>query len=369
MDFLNTIKENVKKNIHIIILVLIGFIGMKLITNLDLIFSILKSAQEILWPVILGAIIAYTLNPLLMLIEKKTKLKRGLSLLLSYTIIILLILISIIYLLPSILTSLKQLTSSIPDFVSSANAMVDKYIGNDIFKSFINSSEILKTLSYGVTSLFNTFLISLVSITSSFINWILALVVSIYFLLDKEKFISGAKKSILVIFKEKIGLEILNLLNHFHNLIGAYIGARALISVLICIPATIGLLLLKSEFLILIIVMFGLTNMIPYLGPALGMIIGFTLNVFYNTSTAIWVVILFVVIQQIDANILDPKLSGTKVGINPVTCITALAIGGAIYGILGMLLAIPVAGVIKIYYMRFLNNYEKKHPYVSKHSD
>lgn len=369
MKLSTSFKEGIIKNLYIVALIFITFIGIKIINNFDFVLKILVSLKNALWPIILGLIIAYVLNPLLKLIESKTKFKRGISLLLTYTLIAIVLAVSVTYILPSIVESLKQLTYSIPDFVSSANDAIEKYIGNDIFKSWLNSTEILKTISSWSTAVFNTLLSSLVSITGSLINWLLAIVVSVYFLFDKERFLAGAKKATLLIFRERIGLAILELVNHIHTMLGAYIGARALISLIICVPAALGLIVLKSEFVVLITVMFGLTNMIPYIGPALGMIIGFTLNMFYSPSIALFVVIWFLIIQQVDANILDPKLSGTKVGISPVTCITALAIGGAFYGIVGMLLAVPIAGVIKLYYVKFIERCEKKNPFIQKYID
>lgn len=360
------ILKALKKYGEIILAVLLTFIGIKLINNYKIFVDLFSSLKTIVSPFIIGAVIAYCINPLMKVFEIRLKFSRGLSLLLSFIIIILLTILNIKFLLPGIISNLKTLIEATPSFMSKTMEFIENYITNDTIKYWIQSNNIIDKINANMYTILSTIFTSLLSITSSLagslIKWTLGFVISAYYLYDKEHFILYFKKLMYMVLKEDRGNKFIELLNTFDKMIGSYIGIRAVESAIVGLAAFIGLILLDSNFVLLISLFFGVTNMIPYFGPFLGIVFGTLLNVFYGLQKAFFILILLFILQQIDGNWLGPKLSGKTVGIHPVFCIFALAVGGAIYGAIGMLIAVPIAGVIKIYWQKFIDKYEENHP-------
>lgn len=362
---MENLKLHIKKNLHILVIILLAYIGIKLIDNYSIVSDAYRFVMGILSPFILGAVIAYALNPLMVYIEKKLKVSRGISVLLTCIIVILVFTLSIVYLVPGITENIKNLINSIPYMVSSANGWIGDNVNSEFVLELTKKFDLAKTLGAWSTTLFNALLSSLVSVTASIIKWGFALIIAVYYLIYKEIFVKSLKKGIFIIFKNKYGVKILELLHCTNDMLGTYLGVRALESLIVAIACFIGLIFIKSQYIILISVFFGVTNMIPIFGPFLGIVFGTILNIFHSPITALVVFIWLFVLQQIDGNWLGPKMSGDSVGINPVTCILSLSVGGAVYGMVGMLIAVPIAGVMKIYYERFMKRYDDRHPEIA----
>lgn len=362
---MENLKLQVKKNLHILVIILLAYIGIKLIDNYSIVSDAYRFVMGILSPFILGAVIAYALNPLMVYIEKKLKVSRGISVLLTCIIVILVFTLSIVYLVPGITGNIKNLINSIPDMVSSANGWIRDNVNSEFVLELTKKFDLAKTLGAWSTTLFNALLSSLVSVTASVIKWTFAFIIAVYYLIYKEIFVKSLKKGIFIIFKNKYGVKILELLRCTNDMLGTYLGVRALESLIVAIACFIGLIFIKSQYIILISVFFGITNMIPIFGPFLGIVFGTILNIFHSPITALVVFIWLFILQQIDGNWLGPKMSGDSVGINPVTCILSLSVGGAVYGMVGMLIAVPIAGVMKIYYERFMKRYDDRHPEIA----
>lgn len=362
---MENLKLQIKKNLHILVIILLAYIGIKLIDNYSIVADAYKFVMGIMSPFILGAVIAYALNPLMVYIEKKLKVSRGISVLLTCIIVILVFTLSIVYLVPGITGNIKNLINSTPDMVSSANEWIRDNVNSKFVLELTKKFDLAKTLGAWSTTLFNALLSSLVSVTASIIKWGFALIIAVYYLIYKEIFVKSLKKGIFIIFKNKYGVKILELLHCTDDMLGTYLGVRALESLIVAIACFIGLIFIKSQYIILISVFFGITNMIPIFGPFLGIVFGTILNIFHSPVTALVVFIWLFILQQIDGNWLGPKMSGDSVGINPVTCILSLSIGGAVYGMVGMLIAVPIAGVMKIYYERFMKRYDDRHPEIA----
>lgn len=362
---MENLKLQIKKNLHILVIILLAYIGIKLIDNYSIISDVYKFVMGILSPFILGAVLAYALNPLMVYIEKKLNVSRGISVLLTCIIVILVLTLSIVYLVPGITGNIKNLINSTPDMVSSANGWIRDNVNSKFVLELTKKFDLAKTLGVWSTTLFNALLSSLVSVTASIIKWVFAFIIAIYYLIYKEPFVKSLKKGIFIIFKNKYGVKILELLHCTDDMLGTYLGVRALESLIVAIACFIGLIFIKSQYIILISVFFGITNMIPIFGPFLGIVFGTILNLFHSPITALVVFIWLFILQQIDGNWLGPKMSGDSVGINPVTCILSLSVGGAVYGMVGMLIAVPIAGVMKIYYERCMKRYDDKHPEIA----
>ena len=343
--------------------VIVSYIFMKILDNSGVILSGLGSLYTIISPFIYAAIIAYILNPIMKFFERKFRMKRAISILCTYLMIIGVMIILVVYLLPKVVNNLTDFARNVPYFANEAQEWVDKFLNNkhihEIVKSqfaAFNPQVIISKFSdFSMTAL-NSFLNGMVSFTSSFIKWIFGFLISIYILFDKERFKEITKNMTFAIFKQKKGKLIIGLCKNLNNMIGTYIGIKAVDSLIIGVLASIGLAIIKSPYSVLIALIVGITNMIPYFGPFIGMMVGFLINIFFSPVKALVVLIFLFLLQQFDAWYLDPKLIGGKVGLSPFLVIFAVTLGGGLYGPIGMVLAVPIMAVLKIYIDKFLKN-------------
>ena len=356
------------KHFDLIISVILIYVIIKLINNYKTWFNILGSIITIISPFIFSLIIAYILNPFMKFIEKKLSLNRKISILITYVFIILFISVFTIYLLPKITYNIIDIVKSIPQFANDTQGFLNKFITENNLIELINSSGmnnlkpdfIIGKTSEFVVQILDALLSKTWSFTNSFIKWIFGFIISIYVLYDKEKFINVGKKFICIIFNEKNGLKAIELLKNLHYMIGLYIGTKALDSAIIGGLAFVGLTILKSPYPLLLALLVGVTNMIPYFGPFIGMVVAFTINIFFSVFKAITVLIFLFLLQQFDAWYLDPKLIGDRVGLTPFLVMFAVTLGGGIYGPIGMILAVPIMAVIKLYVDKLIKRYDNK---------
>lgn len=360
-------KEFLKKKsrtVEFIVSVLIIYICIKIINNYQYFFNGLNSLYNILTPFIFAFIFAYVLNPVMKLFERKLKLNRKISIALTYVSIIACLVLIGFSLIPKIYNNLIDISRNLPSFITDIQEWGDSVIAkNKVFNEIANNVHLDPNMIFSkakdlLGNGLNVMLTSTLSFTSSFIKVLLGFLISIYVLYDKEKFINVGKKSIFLLFREKWGRRIVELIKNIHRLIGAYIGIKALDSLIIGIIAFVGLSIFKCKYSIIVAIIVGITNMIPYFGPFIGMVTGFLVNIFFNPITAFAVFIFLFALQQFDAWFLDPKLIGNRVGLSPYFVILAVSIGGGFYGPIGMILAVPVMAVLKLYWFRIIDKIE-----------
>ena len=185
--------------------------------------------------------------------------------------------------------------------------------------------------------------------------------ISIYVLIDKDRFLTFSKKLTFIILGKRFGREAIYFVKTVHYMIGSYIGIKAIDSAIIAGMAFVGLSLLGSHYVLLITAIVGVANMIPYFGPFIGMVSGALINLFFDPIQAIIIFLYILALQQFDGWFLEPKLIGNRLGLRPFLVILGVIVGGSLYGPIGMLLGSPIMAVIKIYTIRFLNKFKYKY--------
>lgn len=346
--------NNIKKYLWVVCLVLITYIGLKLITNYKSVINILSYSYSVLSPFVYALIIAYILNPIVKLFNRKLKINKGISIILTYLLLISAISISIIFIVPSLLNSITQLVADIPMFIDSATKIINK-IPYEAY-SKIDFSDLFNTIQAGLTGVLTYLLTSTISTTIYIGKWILGLLISIYVIIYKEEVIVFFKRITLLVFKENYGYKVIKFTQILNDRFIAYIVIKGATSLFIGFLTFIGLSIIGSPYTLLISIFVSVFNMIPYFGPFLGIALGFLINLFLLPSKAIIVMIYLFMLQQLDAWVLDPNTVGPKVGLNPLVSLLAVTIGGAIYGPIGMLISTPVAATLTIYISSYLNN-------------
>lgn len=345
-------------HIEMLPLIILSFILYKLISNIG---PVAKMISPVTGMFIWAFCIAYILNPIMVKTEKKFKLKRVWSLLITYVIFIGVIILLVTIIAPKIGKSVSDLVSSIPEYRDVAQEWIEhnssKFGWHD--KGNINieqkSKELMDNISRFATKGLNTALSKLVGVTFSLVKGIFTIIVSVYVLKDKEKFKNTLTRLVYALSDKKRADKIIGAFSEINSIFSKFILGKSLDSLIIGILCYIGLKILRIEFALLLSLVVGITNMIPYFGPFLGMIPAFIITLFYSPIKALWVIIYIFLLQQFDGWYLGPKILGNHVGLSPFWVMVAILIGGKVYGVLGMFLGVPIAATVKIFMNKFID--------------
>ena len=234
------------------------------------------------------------------LFENKLKFKRSISILATYTIIIGIIIICGVFLVPTIVNSIGSVIEEVPTYVEKLQAWVSEFYSMPKVSDFINDAGLSTYMSILPSSIGNIAsgileagLASIFSIASNLIKIIFGILVSIYVLVDKERFIHQGKLLSFMILKKDRGRRFVNIVKVYHKMIGMYIGAKAIDSIIIGLLAFLGLLVLGAPYPYLIAIIVAITNMIPYFGPLVGEVIGVFFGIFVSPAMAIVIFLFF----------------------------------------------------------------------------
>ncbi|MBQ3020610.1 MAG: AI-2E family transporter [Bacilli bacterium] len=349
-------KNDVKK---LIILLIIALVAYLFITNFNLIGVIIGKLWNALFPFLLGIIFAFILNIPMTKIEKflnkvfdKTKISfRGISILISLVIFVLFITFVALELLPALISNLETLINNIPTIFKNVQDYLVNLLEdfpeiqskiNDMFNNSTNFNDlIVKLLNYIV----NGSIGFITSFISSLITIFTAIVFAIYMLSQKEYLISGLRKVTKAYLKDKSNkvFEIGKLSNKiFTNFVS---GQCVEALILGCIFFVI-LSIFRFPYALLISVLTTLTALVPIFGALIAMVIGAILIATISPIKALVFIIIFLVIQQIEGNLIYPKVVGKSVGLSPIWTLLAVTVGGSVFGILGMLIGLPLASIL-----------------------
>jgi predicted PurR-regulated permease PerM len=188
--------------------------------------------------------------------------------------------------------------------------------------------------------------IGIKALFSSLWNIVIGLIVSIYFLLDKEKFCAASKKITYALFDEKTANYLVKFGKRSDDIFGNFISGKILDSLIIGILTFVVLIIAKMPYATLISVIIGITNIIPFFGPFFGAIPSALIILFVSPVKAMWFLVIVVVIQQIDGNIIGPKILGDSLGISAFWILFALLVAGKLLGLVGMIIGVPLFAIM-----------------------
>lgn len=355
------IVKNIKKYIGLIISLVITYILICFVNNYSYFWDILSKIISLLTPFIIGAIIAYLLAPLVDWMEKKLKMKRWMTVVIIYGVALVMTVGFVIMILPSITNSIIDIINQIPQYTVEVESWIKSNFDSLIGPYMTQIQDTLLTMIPKISELakiiLDNFLGATVSITTVVVNVVLGLIISVYITIDKEDIIKYSKKVTYIILKKERATLLIDVVKTFNSNVGTYIVAKSVDSFFVGLVSFIGLALIGSKYSLLLGIICGLTNMIPYFGPIIGMVPTVLINIFYSLKVAIISLVFLLVLQQIEGNIIEPKFVGGKLGLSPLLTLFAVTIGGGFFGIVGMILSVPVMGVIKIYVDKNIDKY------------
>lgn len=319
---------------------------------------------KVIMPFVVGIILAYVLyipaRGIERLIDKIKKPKflskhsRGLSVIIVYLIAILILVWVITYIMPIVSSSILDFVNHFQDYYNIITGKINSLPDDSVLKNETVTNAISQIGQIDITKYLNVEKISeyaqgALSIAAGVFDFFVSIIVSAYILLERGEILNFLRKISRALFEEKACKNIAKYFNRTNEIFLKFIASQLLDAIVVGVLTSVAMSILKVKYAVLLGIMIGLFNLIPYFGAIIAVIIA-TLITFITggASQAAWMVVITTILQQLDANIINPKIVGDSLKISPLLVIFAVTIGGAYFGVLGMFLAVPVVAVLKV---------------------
>ncbi|MEN8075412.1 AI-2E family transporter [Clostridioides difficile] len=359
---------------YIIVLAYVIFNFKKIVSGGENIIAIIS-------PFIIGIAIAFVLNLVMMIFERKllnfleyekykrySKLKRPLSVTLTFLSVFLAIVALIRFIIPQLIDSISTLTDTIPSYIKSFEILISQYVSdteilNTLWNNFLSAwREILQFTGQIVVSSLSGVVNITVGFTSGVLNFLISIIFSIYMLINKERLQLGIKKVLYALSEKKFADKVMYLAKISNETFSSYIGGQFIEAIIIGVLCFIGMIIFKMPYPLLISVLIAVTALVPIFGAFIGTIPAAFIILIIDPMKALWFVVFIIVLQQIEGNLIYPKVVGGSIGLPPIWVMLAMIIGGNTFGLIGILLGIPVFSVVYKVFKEFIEkrlNYKK----------
>lgn len=351
----------------------------KTLDNFGSIFSWIGNFSQLIMPFILAVIVAYVFYIPCKKIEDvyaKSKIKliskkrRGLSTFTVYILAALFIFIVIRFVFPTLAKSITELASNLPDYYNRAIEYFSNLPEDSKLRALNITDIVLKIQEINVTDKIIEFLNfdnitqyvkGVMGLTGIVFDAFVTLVVSIYLILERGDIKSFLKNLSKVMFNKELNEKLSIYYKKTNTIFFSFISSQILDAIIIGIITSIAMSMLNIKYAILLGFLIGLFNIIPYFGAIVAVAISVIITIFTGgIGKAIWMAITVIILQQIDANIINPKILGNSLHLSPILVIFSVTILGAYFGVLGMFLAVPIAAMIKILVLDFIEERKKE---------
>lgn len=344
------------------------------IFHMKSLFSGIRTILSIMAPVIYGIAIAYLLSPIVNFLEQKliypllekkelTLKKRGkrairwFCVLLSMAFFLVIIYTLIMMILPQLIRSIMNIIYSFPFYVESMERGLNTFMekGWDLNEEAIDmlNQYSKQAQDYLTTNILPQMQSMLKNISAGIFdillflkNFLIGAIVSLYVLADKESFVAKSKMMTYAVLPGKWAQFLIHAMRFTHRTFGGFISGKLLDSAIIGVLCYIGTTIMDMPYAVLVSVVIGVTNVIPFFGPYLGAIPCIILILLMDPIKSLYFAIFILILQQFDGNILGPKILGDSTGLSSFMVIVAIMVGGGFFGIPGMIVGVPVFAVI-----------------------
>lgn len=359
--------------IYTVFVILAACVIFRVIFHWDSTMALIKNFLSSMSSFIIGILIAFIVSPLVNYIHDKLlteilqmdnkKVKKVLSILFAYIIVLGFIAVCLVYIIPQLIASLSELSANIPVMYTTFSTWLRElsyemdFINNNTVNRIINNMT-PKIMEFS-TALASRLIPLLYSTSVAVIRWlimiIIAVVVSVYLLSDKKIIFGTVKKILYAFLDQKTAKRVIEISKNCNAIFTGYIIAKAIDSLIIGLLCFFIMNVLQLPYTVLISVIVGVTNMIPYFGPYIGAVPGIFILTVLKLKYGIIFAVMILVLQQFDGLILGPRLLGDSTGVRPILILFAITFGGAYMGVAGMFLGVPVVAVIQYLFTLLLD--------------
>ena len=308
--------------------------------------------------ILVAAMLAYFLNPMVKSVRKRLKISETLAILTVFLIVVLIFLILGFTVFPKTISDIKNMIIKFPEYYEQTLKSINEFLrqyeilkGINLDNKLIvdNLSKIYKTQTANAG---NFLLASAKNVMSFVFSLVLTPIFAFYFLKDKEQ-IKNRFKGLLPESKKE---RLLRLFSNIHDDMTKYVIGKIKMAIFVGFATFIMLLILGVEFSFVIGIITCVADIIPYVGPLMGLVPAFVFGFIESPIKALWILIMYLFLQWVENNIVGPKILSEETGFHPIVVLFLLVLGASLFGFLGMILAVPIALVIKTVYNEYVVN-------------
>lgn len=347
----------------------------KTFDNLSNVLSGIGTVLSAFSPFVAGFVIAYLLNIPAKRIEKlfqrakKQGIKKrawGISILIVYLMAIAIVALVLGALLPALYRNILDLYNNLPSYAS----VIEKWLNDfEIVKRFevfgengVDLPDIVNNIFKSIDmTQFGKYAQGVFSMTSGVLNSFIAIIASVYMLLSKEKLTNGFLRLLKAIFKQETVTSMVVHARRINDVFTNYLYSRLICSAVMAVVCGAVLSIMKVKYAVILGLFIGAMDMIPYFGSIIACVITALVTLITGGFwKMVWTSVVLLVLQQIDGNVLGPKIMGESLEISPLLIVLAVSVGGTLFGFVGMLLSVPVVAIVRTIAMEYLEEYEAK---------
>ena len=343
--------------------ILIGVVGYVALTNLSTIGDFLNRVGGYITPIILGSVIAYLVNPLASALQRKffsgiknETLRWSLSVFLGMLIVLLVLLCLLLMLIPQLIQSMMLLVGNMDLYILRLNRLIESMnlgsldIGTQVEEMMGSSEDLIKTASQFLSSSLRNILSASADIGKTIFNLLIASILSIYLLMAKDSIRQGSRRLLRALMSQKWYDIVTNFMARCNYILVRYIVFSLLDGAIVGGATAVFMAITGMQYVGLISVVCGVTNLIPSFGPIIGGAIGGFILLLVNPWHALMFLVFTGVLQTLDGYVIKPKLFGDSLGVSGLLILISIVLFGNIFGIVGILLAIPLAAIMDFTY-------------------
>lgn len=343
-----------------IIVVVVGVTFAYLLYFSPAIAAFFERLLRILSPFVVGAVIAFLIAPIVSMIERllsrvtkpKSRLNRPIAMVISYLIALMLVTAFFAIVLPDLIVSVPRFINAAPGYLRAlsdqASQLLEQYdIANTYITDAFGSWEQLamRSLEY-LGQQVPTLLMLSASISNGVTNLVMGFIISIYVLFGKEHLTAQCIKLMHVFTSGEHAATIIKWMRRSQRIFTRYVGGTLLNSLILGGLCYAGMTIGRMEYALLISVVVGVTNIIPLFGPFIGMLIGVVILLLVHPINALYFTIFILILQQVEGNIIGPRILGESIGISSIWIVLSIVLGGGLFGFMGMLVSIPIFALV-----------------------
>ena len=340
------------------------FTTVYIIVNISILSNLFSAVLSVFAPILLGAALAYMLNPILKLFEfkvfkwiKHKGLLRTLSMIMTYVVMFAIIAAFLLLLIPQLIDSVTLFVSKFDGYMEHSveliNNLAADITSNEQYRNLISEETLTNALTgllFKSGDIFTDIMAYVKEYGAGLIvsikNIVLAIFISIYILISKERLKAQTVKFATAVFSPSKSRRFFKYVNLCDRTFGGFFVGKLIDSLIIGVITLIALLIFQIPYAILVSTIVAITNIIPVFGPFIGAIPSAFIILMDNPQKALIFLILIVLIQQLDGNVIGPKILGNTTGISSLGVIVSIIIMGEYFGVIGMLLGVPIFAVV-----------------------
>ncbi|OAB44956.1 AI-2E family transporter [Paenibacillus antarcticus] len=353
-----------KKLISLFVILMIGLI-IFVFSKISYIFTPIKIIlSTVSIPIILAAVAYYLLNPLVDLMERK-KIKRGYSILILYALIIGLMTVLIVEIIPVIRNQVLEFVENLPKYSEEAQRLFENWIGSDLFSQIqqslgFNDPNFMNDISSKAASFFNNTFKGIGTVVGAVTEFVLAFIIApfilVYLLKDGKKL----PPYFLKLLPTKIRPRTSKVLGEISHQISSFIRGQIIVSFCIGVLLYFGYLIIGLDYPVVLAIIAACTSMVPYLGPTIAITPAIIIALVTSPIMLLKMVVVWTIVQLIEGKFISPQIMGKTLKIHPITIIFVIIVSGKLFGVLGIILAVPGYAVLKVIVMNVFQGFKNR---------